>query len=310
MNKIFKLLTLCILVTLVFSCKPEEKSVISQYPELNALSQAYDQSQNVASANNLIRELFKVLGEKELDAKTRTELLEYGLSISKDQNISTRQANFLVPLVKEDFSNPETTDRIYDLASIMLKLNKETVAHTLHKGLVDNFPNYEKKDAAAAKLPKEITDINSYLTSLGEAIFQDPDNTGINRKASLAYVDACEAYALVYPKAADAPEYLFKAAEVSSSLRTFPKSISLYDWILDRYPNYEKASTSLFLKGFTFENRLGDDDKAREIYTDFIKQYPDHDLVDDIQFLIENLGKTDEEILQMIEEKRAANQNQ
>ena len=80
--------------------------------------------------------------------------------------------------------------------------------------------------------------------------------------------------------------------------------MSIYDWILEKYPNYEKAPTSLFLKGFIIENNIKDDVMAKEIYNKFLSDYPKHDLADDVQFLIDNLGKSDQEILEMIESKK------
>jgi len=174
----------------------------------------------------------------------------------------------------------------------------------LYQSIIDNFSSYGKVEDARSGITDTFTSIDTYIFGLGEKLFIDPDNTGINRAAAMNYVDACEAYALAYPKSPKAAESLFKSAEVAKSLRTFPKSLSLYDWILEKYPNYEKAPTALFLKGFIIENNIGDDKKAREIYDQFLAEYPSNDLADDVEFLIENLGKSDEEILQMIEEKR------
>jgi hypothetical protein len=35
-----------------------------------------------------------------------------------------------------------------------------------------------------------------------------------------------------------------------------------------------------------------------------VEKYPSHDLADDVQFLLDNLGKSNEEILEMIENKK------
>ena len=304
MNKNLFFSLLVMLTMTMFSCKTESPSIFASYPQLNALDLAYKENKNVATANELLNELMKVIANNDLSDDTGKQYLEYGLQVSSDQKMSSKQASFLVPLIKENYGESETANRIYDLAGVMLKLKKNTVANTLHKGLEENFSTFPKLDAVKAKFTEKIPSINAYIDTLGAHIFSNPDNTGINRKSSLEYVDACEAYGLVYPKSKSTPEYLFKAAEVAKSLRTFPKSLSLYDWIIDKYPNYDKAATALFLKGFIIENNVGDDNKAREIYNEFLKKYPKDDLADDVQFLIENLGKTDEEILQMIEAKR------
>jgi tetratricopeptide (TPR) repeat protein len=236
--------------------------------------------------------------------------LEYGYGIATKHNMTSRMANFLVALIKEDYSNADTAERAFQLSQIMTKLKKNEVAMVLNHGLNSNFADFEKKSELNLDLPEGINTVDELIADLGAKIFDAPDNTGINRAASLSYVDACEAYALINPNNPNSPDNLFKAAEVAKSLRTFPKSLSLYDWIIDSYPDYEKTATSLFLKGFIIENNLGDDEKARQVYNEFTERFPDHELADDVQFLIENLGKTDEEILEMIEQRRKENQTE
>ena len=299
---------ICSLLLTALSCKTDSGDVFfKNHPQLETLKKAYDENPDVNTGSELLRSLMTAISSMQLEDGQMVPFLEYGYKIASEQNMTSRRGSFLVPLIKEDYDNPATADRIYDLIGIMEKLNKTSVATVLTQGLRQGFPNYEKLSELKAELPEGTPNVDAYVAELGAAIFDNPDNTGINRKASLSYVDACEAYALVYPKSEETPANLFKAAEVAKSLRTFPKSLSLYDWIIDNYPDFEKTPTSLFLKGFIINNNLGDVDKAREVYTQFTERYPDHELADDVEFLIQNLGKTDEEILQMIEQKRQEN---
>ncbi len=290
------------------SCNNDQGEVFfKNHPQLETLKKAYDETKDVQTANELVRGLFTTISAGQLEDDQLLKFLEYGYKVATEQNLTSRRGSFLVPLIKDDYDNPATADRIYALIEIMQKLRKESVAVVLTQGLQQTFPSYEKISQLNTSLPADVPNVDAYITQLGGSIFDDPDNTGINRKNSLAYVDACEAYALVYPDNEAAPANLFKAAEVAKSLRTFPKSLGLYDWIIDKYPDYEKTPTSMFLKGFIIENNIGDEDKAREVYDAFISKYPDHELADDVQFLIDNLGKTDEEILEMIEQRRSEN---
>ena len=248
--------------------------------------------------------MLQMINSDQLNDERNQQYLDYGYDIAKKENMKSRQAAFLFPLIKKSLGSEGIEDKLFELAELMRSLNKPSAANTLYRGILDNHPDYDKAGDINTLMTVNVDSINNYIAHLGKQIFEDADNSGINRKASLAFVDACEAYALAYPNSENTPENLFKAAEVAKSIRTFPKSLSIYDWILERYPDYEKASTSLFLKGFIIENNLGDDEKAREVYNEFLKKYPKHDLADDVEFLIQNLGKTDEEILEMIESKR------
>lgn len=292
------------------SCNKRQKNpLFEDYPQLNTLDSEYKSAPEVAKANELLRSLSTVLSDSDFNSENLVPFLEYGYAVADEQNMNSRKASFLFPLIKEDFRNEKTDDRLYELIGIMGKMNKSTVVLVLSDGMRKLFPDNKNTANLSAVVPDSLSDIDAYILDLGKKIFENPDNTGINRATSLAYVDACEAYALVNPNNPNTAGYLFKAAEVAKSLRTFPKSLSLYDWIIQDYPDYEKMPTSLFLKGFIIENNLGDDEKARQVYNEFVTRFPNHELADDVQFLIENLGKTDEEILEMIEQKRQEKQS-
>jgi len=304
MGRIPKFFTYSVIICLfTVACKSDvSNSIFSAFPKLVELEAEYNKAANAQTASNLMKELLETLKKPEVAGTQRTSFLEYGYKLAKDNKVNSRAATFLFPLIKE--AATVDPNRHLELASILKSVNKSEAANTLYQSIVDNFPDSENAAVAKAAISDTFSSIDKYILDLGEKLFIDPDNTGINKPAAMKFVDACEAYALGYPNNPTTPDNLFKSAEVAKSLRTFTKSLSLYDWIIEKYPNYEKAPTALFLKGFIIENNVGDDAKAREIYDTFLAKYPQHDLADDVQFLIENIGKTDEEILEMIEAKR------
>lgn len=176
---------------------------------------------------------------------------------------------------------------------------------------MENFNGSEESLVAKSKIDPAVTNLQNYIINIGEQITKgEVDKFGINRNAALKYVDACEAYALVYPNAPDAPNQLYKAAEIAKTIQTLPKLLSIYDWVIERYPDFEKTPTMYFLKGFVLENDLKNDAEAKKVYEEFIAKFPNHELRDDIDFLLEHLGKSDEEIRKIIESKSGKNQAQ
>ena len=238
------------------------------------------------------------------DALNKKDLLDEGLAVSKKHNITSGQITFLIILIRDYQGEKETPDRIFELASVMKTGNKEAAVNTLLHSFINSNKNHPKVKEAKEMMTAEISDIDDYILQIGEKIFDDPDETGVNRDNSLFYVDACEAYALANPNNVGSPEFLYKASEIARTLRTFPKALSLYDWIIQKYPNYEKTPTTLFLKGFLLENEFQDIEAAKIIYIEFKTKYPNHQLADDVDFLIENIGKSDEEIMEIIEKRR------
>lgn len=145
------------------------------------------------------------------------------------------------------------------------------------------------------KLENKIIDLETAVYS---------DTTGIIDKSKVAdliglYVD----FADKYPGDVKTPGYLYSAANVSMNLMDSQNAISLFDRLMTAYPDYEKASECLFMKGFIYDNNLQDYEMAKKIYLEFLEKYPDDEFADDAQASIDNLGKSLEEIIQEFEKK-------
>lgn len=146
----------------------------------------------------------------------------------------------------------------------------------------------------------------SNITNLEAIPFIDTVTFEINEKHSNDLVNAYAEFAEAYPEDEQTPEYLFRAAEISRSTKSPQKAIDLYQKLVEKYEKYEKTPYCQFLIGFTYDNDLKDMFKAKENYTLFIDKYPDHDFVKDAKVLLENLGKSPEELIKSFEEKNQA----
>ena len=100
-------------------------------------------------------------------------------------------------------------------------------------------------------------------------------------------------------------DFLLRAGEMAALVNQPEKSLRYYEKILTDYPNHAKAATALFMKGYTLDDKLKKFDEARTVYEMFMKKYPDNDFADDTVFLLENLGKSEEEIIKLFEAKAA-----
>ena len=72
--------------------------------------------------------------------------------------------------------------------------------------------------------------------------------------------------------------------------------------ISDDYPNGMHTSKAIFMVGYINANHLDNYDKAREFYTTFLEKFPDHELANDAQYELNNLGKSADELPFMIED--------
>ncbi|NVO18236.1 MAG: tetratricopeptide repeat protein [Bacteroidetes bacterium] len=120
-------------------------------------------------------------------------------------------------------------------------------------------------------------------------------------------ISAYQGFAHKYPKDSLAPLYLFKAAGLCMSFNKSIQALDIYRAIRADYPTWRKAPDCLFLEGFIFENNIKDLAKAKQVYTEFIAQYPNSELRDDAENAIKYLGKPLDEVIREFEAKNAAN---
>ncbi|MEZ4930659.1 MAG: tetratricopeptide repeat protein [Saprospiraceae bacterium] len=151
---------------------------------------------------------------------------------------------------------------------------------------------------------KNTSDLNAEITALEAEIGANPGSAQDKITGLLAK----------YEEFAASPEndqnqvvdYLLRAGEMASLINQPHKSLVYYEKILTEHAGHPKASTALFMKAYTLDDKLKKYDEAKVVYEDFLAKYPNDDFADDTQFLLDNLGKSEEEIIKLFEEKAAA----
>ena len=116
-------------------------------------------------------------------------------------------------------------------------------------------------------------------------------------------VDAYVLYAKQNPDDSRSPEYLFKALDVAvgRNVEDTQKAIDVADIMIEKYPDFEMTPMAMFLKGFVYENIIGDLQSAETVYRQFIDKYPDNPMVEDAKATIENIGLSPEELIRKFE---------
>jgi len=125
----------------------------------------------------------------------------------------------------------------------------------------------------------------------------------INREKSAELITAYKEFADKFPKDTASATYLFKGAQLSMNINHGKGAIECFDRIIKDFPDYNKMPDCIFLKAFVYETQLQDMVNARKYYEEFLKKYPRHDLADDAQASINNLGKSPEELVKEFEAK-------
>ena len=117
-------------------------------------------------------------------------------------------------------------------------------------------------------------------------------------------VDAYLLFAKQNPNDQQTPEFLFKALDVAVGVNAEgpQKAIDIANVLIEKYPDFEMTPMAMFIKGFVYENMIGDLQSAETVYRQFIDKYPDNPMVEDVKATLENLGLTPEELIRKFEE--------
>jgi outer membrane protein assembly factor BamD (BamD/ComL family) len=86
-------------------------------------------------------------------------------------------------------------------------------------------------------------------------------------------------------------EELFEKAKKSQEESNFPAAIEAYQDIVKRFPKSTQAPQCQFMVGYLYANHMKNMDLAKQAYSTFIKNYPEHELVKDAQWELDHLGK-------------------
>ncbi len=286
----------------LFACKNEPAPQAMN--GLEKLYKDYEVEPNAARAEIYLDSLVQYIPSIVEDKAKALPFLKKGVEVSMAQGLLSSAPGFLLPLLRNYPTLESRKQHLLQLGDVMYAIRKRHASNIIYKKLTADYPSDAEISKKKGLIEEEALNQEDYLTYLFDQLTINADKTGINKSAALKYVDAVEAFALVAPKDQSVAGHLYGAAEVARSLRTFPKVMSLYDWILEAYPESEKAPNVLFIKGFILEQDYNRDEEARAVYEQFLAKYPSHQMAESAQFLLNNLGKTDEEILAEIEKKR------
>ena len=132
------------------------------------------------------------------------------------------------------------------------------------------------------------------ISSLKKDLFDKSVKTFDNRKAD-QLVSLYVKFVEDYPKDTNSANFLFEAANISEA--TNPKyAVNLLTKVITEYPNSKRVPDCMFYKGFTYDEKLKDFNKAKECYEEYLQKFPNHTWAKDIPDLIKMLGKTPEQI--------------
>ncbi|MCB0638773.1 MAG: tetratricopeptide repeat protein [Lewinella sp.] len=208
------------------------------------------------------------------------DVLSQAIRLYPQAENAFRMANKMAKVYADHLEQPEVAQSIWQAMG---------KAYARHSGI-------DSIQAKVANLPAITVRMDTLLNHTVDVATGRLSLHGAN-----AYIANAEAYATIAQADPVSPGFLFKAAEVAGYVGMYDRSLALYKRIETNFPAYDKASKALFMQAFIYAENLGQPEQAKTLYEKFIAKYPNDDFADDAQALLDNLGKSDEEILQGLE---------
>lgn len=154
------------------------------------------------------------------------------------------------------------------------------------------------------KTPTSDNSVHQKIDSLEMVLYQDAKGA-INQKAAQDLMLTYEKYVDQHPDDTISAEYLFRNAQVALGLKLGSRSAMYLEQFYNHYPQHPKAPQALFMQAFVYETELNNMERAKIKYQEFITKYPNHEFYLDAELSLENLGKSEEDLMKEFEKKNA-----
>lgn len=148
------------------------------------------------------------------------------------------------------------------------------------------------------------TELLNEIKTIEDELFANP-NAELSKVKANELIQLYKGYVDNNREDANAAEYLFKAGEVAEGLEKHDVAIAFFNRVVKEYPEYTKRPEALYLTGFINETKLQKYGEAKTIYEQVIQEFPNHILAKNATHAIENLGMSDEELIQKFEAMNA-----
>ncbi len=107
-------------------------------------------------------------------------------------------------------------------------------------------------------------------------------------------------FANICKKDSLAPVFLVKAGQVAQTIGQYSQAQAFFVKCKDEFPDFKNRGAALFLLAQLYDDasKLNNESEARTIYNQIIREYPKSTFANDSKACIQNIGKTDEQLVQ------------
>ncbi len=138
-----------------------------------------------------------------------------------------------------------------------------------------------------------------------ESTYMAEIKNAVANKDIKATIETSEKFIKAFPQGVNTAQVMYDLGGIYDQGMDSSKTASLSDslaveqfhQLVQQFPTSPLAPKAAFQMGFILENDLKQFDNAKAAYRNYIKAFPNHEMVKDAQFEIDNMGKPLEDII-------------
>ena len=218
-------------------------------------------------------------------SKTPNQLFELSNKNLESDNIEQAIVN-LNKIVKNYPKDSLASKAQYKIASIYLNWKNDLGNGFIH---LQNTSNNYSNSIQGEQAQSEIDQFPEYIINKAESLRK--------RKMLKEAVDHLMYMTDKYPVHELSPKAQYMLGDVyMNDFRDFSTAIQEYRKVIQTYSGSSQQPHALFMIGYIYANILKDNKSAEIEYKAFMEEFPNHELYPSVQFELEFLGKSIEEI--------------
>jgi tetratricopeptide (TPR) repeat protein len=160
-----------------------------------------------------------------------------------------------------------------------------------------------KEDISKPDLKADANNTDPLLIEIKDMEARSKKDTILDRNVGLRLLKAYQNYYNMHPNDSLGIAYLFEAARVADAMGKYEKATELLVNFHDRVANVEKKAEAMYMLAFVYDAHLHNPTKAIKYYGDVIQYYPNSPWATQAKSAIPLVGKSDEDLIKMFEEK-------
>lgn len=143
-------------------------------------------------------------------------------------------------------------------------------------------------------------DCSEYLKKAQQADNKLLTATNFNKADAENAIVAFYNFVSVCPKDSMAPVFLLKGGQVAQSIENYSKAKELFYMCINNFPDFKNRGAAMFLLAQLYDTptMLNNEEEAKKLYEQIIKEYPKTNFANDAKACLNNLGKSDEQLIQ------------